>query len=144
MIRIVKTAYHHMIAERKREIAFWVLIVFLPTFLLTRAVVYLRIPIFIHIHGVHVHHLAFGIIILAIAGYSALIVQAPKSRNWIAALYGVGLALAFDEFGMWLLLRDDYWIRWSYDAILIIVVVLVNVVYFADFWLHLTRLLRRK
>ena len=145
MIRVVKTAYDHIIAQRKREIAFWILATFLPTFLVARIVVYLGIPIFIHVHGVHIHHLAFGIIVLAIAGYFALTVQTPKRRDWIAALYGIGLALAFDEFGTWVLLRDDYWIRWSYDAILIIAVVLVNAVYFADFWLHLLwHLLRRR
>ena len=145
MIRIIKTAYDHIIAQRKREIVFWILATFLPTFLVARTVVYLGIPVFIHVRGVHIHHLAFGIIVLAVAGYFALTVQTPKRRDWIAALYGIGLALAFDEFGMWVLLRDDYWIRWSYDAILIIVVVLVNAVYFADFWLHLlSHLLRRK
>jgi hypothetical protein len=145
MIRVIKTAYDHIIAQRKREIVFWILATFLPTFLVARTVVYLGIPIFIHVRGVHIHHLAFGIIVLALAGYFALTVQTPKRRDWIAALYGIGLALAFDEFGMWVLLRDDYWIRWSYDAILIIVVVLVNAVYFADFWLHLLwHLLRRK
>jgi hypothetical protein len=145
MIRVIKTAYDHIIAQRKREIVFWILATFLPTFLVARTVVYLGIPIFIHVRGVHIHHLAFGIIVLAIAGYFALTVQTPKRRDWIAALYGIGLALAFDEFGMWVLLRDDYWIRWSYDAILIIVVVLVNAVYFADFWLHLLwHLLRRR
>ena len=75
MIRVVKTAYDHIIAQRKREIAFWILATFLPTFLVARTVVYLRIPIFINVHGVHIHHLAFGIIVLAIAGYFALTVQ---------------------------------------------------------------------
>jgi hypothetical protein len=145
MIRVVKTAYDHIIAQRRREIVFWILATFLPTFLVARTVVYLGIPVFIHVRGVHIHHLAFGIIVLAVAGYFALTVQTPKRRDWIAALYGIGLALAFDEFGMWVLLRDDYWIRWSYDAILIIGVFLVNTVYFADFWLHLLwHLLRRK
>ena len=34
----------------------------------------------------------------------------------MAWLYGVGLALTFDEFGMWLHLRGGYWQRASFDA----------------------------
>jgi len=137
LMHAAKTAYQYLVVGRKHEVAFWVLIAFLPTFLFARALVYFRVTIFIHVHGTHIHHLTYGIILLAIAGYLALTVRTPRWRPWIAAFYGVGLALAFDEFGMWLLLRDDYWIRWSYDAALIILALLINAVYFGDFWLRL-------
>jgi hypothetical protein len=137
LMHAVKTAYQYLIVGRKHEVTFWILIAFLLTFVFVRALVYSGAPIFIHVHGTHIHHLTYGIFLLAIAGYLALTVKTPRWQRWIAAFYGVGLALAFDEFGMWLLLRDDYWIRWSYDAALIILVLLINAVYFRDFWFRL-------
>jgi hypothetical protein len=61
-------------------------------------------------------------------------ITTQKQKTWCATLYGVGLALAFDEFGMWLHLEDDYWIRHSYDAVIIITAVLFNIVYLSIFW----------
>jgi hypothetical protein len=42
----------------------------------------------------------------------------------VAVCYGVGLALTFDEFGMWLHLNDEYWQRASFDAVVVITAVL--------------------
>lgn len=140
---VIRTAYRQLIADRKREIAFWILIAFLPTFLLVRALVYYEPMLFVKVRGTHIHHLTYGIVLLSITGYLALTVQKPSWRPRLAALYGVGLALAFDEFGMWLLLEDQYWIRQSYDAVLIILAMLINGVYFGDFWLRLLRHLFR-
>ena len=39
---------------------------------------------------------------------------------WAAILYGVALALTFDEFGMWLHLDTDYWQRVSFDAVVVV------------------------
>ena len=139
MIHIIRTAYAKLIVNQEREISFWVLTAFLPTFLAIRTLVYFQPTLFVNVNGTHVHHLTCGILLLALAGYLGLTVQTPNARPRIAAVYGFGLALAFDEFGMWLLLRDDYWIRQSYDALFIILALLINVVYFGDFWLHLLR-----
>jgi hypothetical protein len=46
----------------------------------------------------------------------------------------VGLGLTFDEFGMWLRLQDDYWSRLSYDAIIVISLFFINIVYFYSSW----------
>lgn len=45
-----------------------------------------------------------------------------------AAVYGIGLALTFDEFGMWLHLNDFYWQRASFDAITVIMAALALMV----------------
>jgi hypothetical protein len=39
-------------------------------------------------------------------------------------VYGVGLALTFDEFGMWIHLGGPYWQRASYDAVVVVASVL--------------------
>ncbi len=37
-----------------------------------------------------------------------------------AFLYGLGMALTFDEFGMWLHLGGGYWQRASFDAVIVL------------------------
>ena len=39
-------------------------------------------------------------------------------------MYGIGLALTFDEFGMWLHLGGGYWQRASFDAIIVLAALL--------------------
>ena len=72
-------------------------------------------------NGVRVHHYAYGIFILAVSGYLALILNGPRATFLVALLHGFGLGLAFDELGMWLKLRDDDIARWSYDGFNIII-----------------------
>ncbi len=68
----------------------------------------------------HVHHFAYGIFILAASGYLALIFGGPRAKYLISLLHGFGLGLAFDEYGLWLNLRDDDLTRWSYDGFLMV------------------------
>jgi hypothetical protein len=99
---------------------------FLLTFMCTRALVYLimsrTIPdLYVHLGGTHVHHLNYGIFILSgLGGY--LLFAPPQGRRLrgAAIAYGIGLALTFDEFGMWLHLGGGYWQRASFDAIVVI------------------------
>jgi hypothetical protein len=88
---------------------------FVATFLVARIIVLLimsqRIPdLYLYIGGTHIHHLNYGIFLLAGTGAYLLFGQ-PKGRGASAAaiLYGIGLALTFDEFGMWLHLGGNYW-----------------------------------
>lgn len=96
---------------------------FVLTFMLARIVVLLimtrRMPdFFLYVGQTHVHHLNYGIFLLVALG--AWLLFAPPSGRGItvaALTYGVGLALTFDEFGMWLHLGGSYWQRASYDAV---------------------------
>jgi hypothetical protein len=112
------------------SLARWTLSSFLITFVAARSLVRLmevrRIPIFfLHLEGTHVHHLNYGIFLLAGVGAYLLFCR-PRGRalTTVAMLYGVGLALTFDEFGMWLHLDGDYWQRASYDAVAVIAALL--------------------
>src|ERR1700735_122195 len=103
---------------------------FIITFIAARTVVLLimsnRMPnLYFFLRGTHVHHLNYGIFLLA--GVSAyLLFGRPSGRDLRAAAlgYGVAMALTFDEFGMWLHLGGSYWQRASVDAVIIVAAVL--------------------
>ncbi len=112
------------------------LFAFILTFVASRVVVLLimsrRIPnLYFFLSGTHVHHLNYGIFLLAGVG-AYLLFALPQGRGLrIAALaYGIAMALTFDEFGMWLHLGGSYWQRASVDAI-IVVAALLGLVGFA-------------
>ena len=77
--------------------------------------------LYVHVGGTHVHHLNYGIFLLAGVG-AYLLMGEPGRRGRSAATlaYGVGLALTFDEFGMWLHLGGSYWQRASFDAVVVV------------------------
>jgi hypothetical protein len=110
----------------RHRLANWVLSAFLFTFLSARllvlAIMLRWIPdLYLHLGGTHVHHLNYGIFLLSAVGGVLLFRPAgDKAHRWIAVLYGAGLALTFDEFGMWLHLGGDYWQRQSFDAVVVI------------------------
>jgi len=74
--------------------------------------------------AVHVHHMVFGVVFMAIGGVAELIVPLHSLlwRSLPAALFGLGLALVLDEFALILHLRDVYWSnegRLSIDAVFV-------------------------
>lgn len=95
---------------------------FLITFGLSRLVSHLRPDFYVKlIPGLRIHHYSYGIFILAMAGYIALVNTSARDRYLTSLLYGVGLGLAFDEFGFWLRLTDESSARWSYDGLIVLV-----------------------
>ena len=103
---------------------------FLFTFMAARILVFLiisrRVPdIYLHAGATHVHHLNYGIFLLAGVG-AYLLLGRPEKKGLERAtvLYGIGLALTFDEFGMWLHLGGSYWQRASFDAVIVIAAIL--------------------
>jgi len=110
-----------MLPSNARPLARLVLLSLMLTFVLARLVSILialhRMPnIFFHVHDTHVHHLNYGIFLLAGVGAYLLFSSGPAGPA-AAVVYGIGLGLTFDEFGMWLHLNGDYWQRASFDAI---------------------------
>ncbi len=136
--------YDHLIAKHKRRVSFVVLVSFLLTFVIVRLYVLsatagiIDDP-YLYIRGYHIHHLNYGIFIMALAGFCALVLPHDKDRLKVGMLYGVGLGLTFDEFGMWLRLQDDYWSRLSYDAVIVISLIFINIVYFYPIWERIRR-----
>ena len=133
---------HPLSDPTMRHIARIVLAVFLLTFIASRVLVILimakDIPdLFLHMGkdatgqtSNHVHHLNYGIFLLSSVG-AYLLFRRPAGRRleWAASVYAVGLALTFDEFGMWLHLGGSYWQRASFDAVVVIAAVLALLAY---------------
>jgi hypothetical protein len=99
---------------------------FIVTFILARVFVFLimagEMPnMYFFMHGTHVHHLNYGIFLLAsVCGYSVFRRPAGRAAEITALLYGVAMGLTFDEFGMWLHLGGSYWQRASVDAVIVV------------------------
>src|ERR1700733_4735264 len=127
----------HMIRrETAHKLARRALFSFILTFVLSRIVVFLimsdEMPnMYFFLHGTHVHHLNYGIFLMAaVCGYSVFRSPIGRSAEITALLYGIAMGLTFDEFGMWLHLGGSYWQRASIDAI-IVVAALFGLVAFA-------------
>jgi hypothetical protein len=122
-------------SARSAQLARRALFGFILTFIAARTVVLLimshRMPnLYFFLRGTHVHHLNYGIFLLA--GVSAyLLFRAPAGKDLrLAALaYGIAMALTFDEFGMWLHLGGSYWQRASVDAVILVAAVLALIAF---------------
>ncbi|MBE0429786.1 MAG: hypothetical protein IBX61_07935, partial [Thermoleophilia bacterium] len=121
------------------------LVAFLFTFIFARTSVYFMSKgtvrnLFFHLRGTHIHHLNFGIFLLAgVAAYLLFWRPGSPGVDIAALVYGSGMALTFDEFGMWLHLQDNYWQRASWDAIGVIAALLALIAFAPsvyDFRLH--------
>ncbi len=128
--------YVEHIVDTGRSAALWMLVGFVVTYGVTRFVT-VRIknrkasgtgedsgPIKdIHIGGVHVHHQVWGILLVLVVGL--LTFRFRPESPWVeilATLFGIGAALALDEFALWLHLEDVYWSeegKKSIDAVMI-------------------------
>ena len=84
--------------------------------------------------GVHIHHYVYGIFILTAAGYLALIFKGPRATAWIALLYGLGVGLTFDEFGMWVNPPFVRGVRWNTNGLAIVAVVIAAVTILRLLW----------
>jgi hypothetical protein len=114
------------------------LFAFILTFIAARIVVFLimarEIPnMYFFLRGTHVHHLNYGIFLLVgVGAYLLFCRPTGKGLGAAAFVYGVALALTFDEFGMWLHLGGSYWQRASIDGIVVVAALLGLIAFASD------------
>src|ERR1039457_6330128 len=112
--------------ETAHKLALLALFGFLLTFILARVFVFLIMSrampnLYFFMGGTHVHHLNYGIFLLAaVGGYSVFRRPTGRAAEITALLYGVAMGLTFDEFGMWLHLGGSYWQRASGDGVIVV------------------------
>lgn len=123
-------AEHTIPRETAHRLARRALFGFILTFVLARVFVVLimskQMPnLYFFLSGTHVHHLNYGIFLLAaVCGYSVFVRPVGRAAEITALMYGVAMGLTFDEFGMWLHLGGSYWQRASVDAVIVVAAVL--------------------
>ncbi len=109
---------HYRALDLGRRVALHALVSFLLTFgvlrLLTAIIHYEVFPHgpfrnLVTKSGLHIHHLFWGILLLMVTGFTALATRSPRWHLRIALVFGIALALALDEFALWLRLADVYW-----------------------------------
>jgi hypothetical protein len=117
------------------KLARFALFGFIVTFILARCFVFLimahEMPnLYFFMQGTHVHHLNYGIFLLAaVAGYGIFRRPVGRSAEFAALGYGVAMALTFDEFGMWLHLGGSYWQRTSVDGVVVVAAIIALIGY---------------
>jgi hypothetical protein len=129
-------------ASPLRHLARLTFLAFLLTFVASRTLVILIMTrsmpdLFLHTGGTHVHHLNYGIFLLSTVAGVLLFAPLNRAQRSLSALvYGLGLGMTFDEFGMWLHLGGSYWQRASFDAVVVVLCVL-GLLAFAPRWKRL-------
>jgi hypothetical protein len=126
------TIYKQQFVQPRRERLFLAWLGFFITALVVRGItlaIHYDVGPFhdVSMHGRHIHHMVWGILLLLLVGYSWLMeigTGGMGSSHWMgrltSMLYGVAAALILDEFALWLNLRDVYWQREgreSYEAL---------------------------
>lgn len=142
--------FRRLVVERGSEPPFWMLIGFLASLAGARLVVFLILKyklekqLFALVAGtdpnpMHIHHFNYGLIIASTAGLAALLPFGRRTLRLLAALFGIGCGLIFDEFALFWNLNPDYSQGLSLISAAIAALALVQLTYFRAFWLALIR-----
>ena len=126
----IASTYRETVVDNGNQPLLLMLVAFGLTFGLTRFITHsIRANRFKWLGNVeagdtHIHHLVWGIILLLVSGFLAIVVQ--PALEVTAIVFGIGAALTLDEFALWLHLDDVYWSeqgRQSIDAVIVFAVV---------------------
>jgi CRP-like cAMP-binding protein len=153
--RVVRTApaalFRRLIVQKGAEPPFWML----AGFIVALAGARLTVFFILHFHlesqlfalvktgndpnPMHVHHFNYGLVLVGLSGLAALFPFGRKALRVLAAMFGAGMGLIFDEFALFWNLNPNYAQEASLVAAGAAVVVLVQLVWFRRFWVALAR-----
>ena len=139
-MNLINKIYQKYSKGKYKEIPFIIFITFFFTFIIARVSVVFIIPqLHLFIKGYHIHHFYYGVILLIISNWVSILKQEEKWHRLSAILFGSGLGLMADEIGLMLtcgtaLMDCDYHTRITFDIIIIIFLLLLNIIYFLPFW----------
>jgi len=148
-IEDLKSISYRDIIKRKKQTPFIVFISFVLSFAIARfTIMYGPEWLRFYIKTYHIHHFYYGFALLAIANWIALTTNREHMFKLSAVLFGVGMGLFVDEFGLLLTCTTppmgcDYWARQSYDVFIVIAGVLLAVLYSKPVLSKITRLLKQ-
>lgn len=135
IVRDLKSLLYQDILRRNKKTPFIIAVSFIVAFLIARGTVlfgpeWLRL----YISQYHIHHFYYGFALVAISNWIALTTNREHMFNFAAILFGAGLGLFIDEFGLLLTCTTppigcDYYARQSYDAFMVLVAVFFAIIY---------------
>jgi CRP-like cAMP-binding protein len=133
--------FRRFVDAHLREPIFWVLAGFAAAILASRAVV----ATILHLglqellfnlrdsggpNPVHMHHFNYGFVIVVVTSLLAFFPRSRHTLRLLAATFGVGLGLVFDEFALIWNLDPDYYQPLNYWAPAVLAAMLVQLLYF--------------
>ena len=92
----------------------------------------------------HVHHFNYGLIVASMSGVASLFPFGRRALRLLAATFGIGIGLIFDEFALIWTLNPEYSQSLSLISAAIAFVFLVQLVWFRHFWGALVRRLAHR
>lgn len=123
----LRRVYQRRIEGSARERPFLASLGFFVTVAVVRTItiaIHHHVPLFhdVEMHGRHIHHMVWGILLLLAIGYLWLLgfgtgVPTDQVGRLTSMLYGVASALVLDEFALWLNLQDVYWQREGRESV---------------------------
>jgi len=91
--------------------------------------------------GYHIHHFYIGIVMICYAAWMAIVHTETMDRKFMALVFGGGMGLFMDETGM--LLTGTYYNRLTYVLSMLLAVMLLNIVFFPNFWMVARKNIKR-
>jgi len=146
-----RALFNRLIVREGAEPPFWMLLGFLSSLGGARLVVALILKyglekrLFALVQGgndpnpMHVHHFNYGLIVASVSGVASLFPFGRRALRLLAATFGLGMGLIFDEFALIWTLNPEYAQSLSLISAGIAFVVLVQLVYFRRFWASAAR-----
>jgi CRP-like cAMP-binding protein len=148
--RVVRTApralFRRLVIQQGAEPPFWMLLGFLVSLGGARLTVFF----ILHFHlesqlfalvktandpnPMHVHHFNYGLVLVGLSGLASLFPTGRRLLRVLAAAFGVGCGLIFDEFALFWNLNPNYAQEASVVAAGAAAVVLTQLVWFRQFW----------
>ncbi len=134
-LRELRSIWYEDIIRRNKQTPFIIFTSFVISFAAARSFVMFEPESFqLFIKQYHIHHFYYGFALLAIANWIALTTNRRFMFRLAAMLFGIGLGLFIDEFGLLLTcttpaLNCNYWVRQSYDAFMLIGGILLAILY---------------
>jgi hypothetical protein len=90
-------------------------------------------------HPIHVHHFNYGVALVSVAGLLALLPRTRGAILQIAFVFGFGIGLIVDEFALLWNLNPDYYQPLSRLAAGVVLLVIVQIVYFRNLYIALAK-----
>lgn len=146
-----RSLFRRLVVQQGAEPPFWMFAGFLVSLGIARLTVFF----ILHFHleqqlfalvknpgdpnPMHVHHFNYGLVLIGASGLAGLFPFGRRMLRVLAATFGVGCGLVFDEFALFWNLNPDYHQQASLVAAAGATVVLVQLVWFRRFWGALLR-----